>query len=112
MADADDAAVGRLVNDLTVSYTVRELLSRIEERLVRMETRAESVATQADVDAIAAKSAAAIAALADKVDNNIAAVADKVDKLESVRDRMIGAAFAVGALAGGGAGWLANLLSS
>ena len=90
MAESDDAAVGRLVNDLTVSYTVRELLSRIEERLVRMETRAENVATQADVDAIA----------------------DKVDKLESVRDRMMGAAFAIGALAGGGAGWVANLLST
>lgn len=101
MAESDDAAVGRLVNDLTVSYTVRELLSRIEERLVRMETRAENVATQADVDAIADKSTRAVTALA-----------DKVDKLESVRDRMMGAAFAVGALAGGGAGWLANLLST
>ncbi len=101
MSDSDDAAVGRLVNDLTVSYTVRELLSRIEERLVRMETRAEAVPTRADVDAIAEKSTAAVAALA-----------EKVDSLESVRDRMIGAAFAVGALAGGGAGWLANLLST
>lgn len=101
MPGMDEAGVGRLVGDVTVSYTVRELLSRIEERLVRMETRAENVATQADVDAIAQKSTAAVAALAEKVDN-----------LESVRDRMMGAAFAIGALAGGGAGWVANLLSA
>lgn len=86
----DEADVGKLIGDVTVSYTVRELLSRIEERLVRMETKNENVATVAAVDSLA----------------------EKVDKLESVRDRMIGAAFAVGALAGGGAGWLANLLAS
>lgn len=87
-AGAEDPLVAHL-GELTVTYTVRELLERIEERLVRMETRAEDVATKAAVESLA----------------------QKVDQLESVRDRMIGAAFAVGALAGGGAGWIANLLS-
>ncbi len=81
----DEADVGRLLGEVTVSYTVRELLSRIEERQVRQEAQAAA---------------------------EFKALSEKVDKLESVRDRMIGAAFAVGALAGGGAGWVANLLSS
>lgn len=101
MPEMDEAEVGKLLGDVTVSYTVRELLSRIEERLVRMETRAEDVATRASVEA-----------LSQKVDTRVDALAQKVDSLESIRDRMMGAAFAVGALAGGGAGWVANLLSS
>lgn len=81
----DEADLGRLLGEVTVTYTVRELLSRIEERQVRQEAQAAA---------------------------EFKAIRDKVDQLESVRDRMVGAAFAVGALAGGGAGWVANLLTA
>lgn len=85
----DDGEVGRTFGEITISYTVRELLGRIEERLIRMETRTENVATKQDLEALS----------------------EKVDQLESVRDKMMGAAIAVGALAGGGAGWLAQVLT-
>lgn len=98
---ATDQEVGNIVNEITISYTVRELLLRIEERLVRMETRTEAVATKADLEAARVK-----------MESRTEALSEKVDKLESVRDRMMGAAFAVGALAGAGGGWIANLLTA
>lgn len=88
--EMDDGEIGRAIGEVTISYTVRELLMRLEERLIRMETRTEQVATKQDLKALE----------------------EKVDQLESVRDKMMGAAIAVGAIAGGGAGWLAQVLSS
>jgi chaperonin cofactor prefoldin len=97
----DDAEVGRLLGEVAVSYSVKELLSRIEDKVTRLDTKFENVATTAQVTALEVK-----------VEQSIDTLEKKVDNLESVRDRMIGAAFAVGALAGGGAGWIANLLAS
>lgn len=97
----DDAEAGRVLNEITVSYTVRELLSRIEERLVRMETRTEKVALVSDLEAVYVK-----------MSNETNALAKKVDELESARDKLVGFAFAVGALSGGAAGWIANLIGT
>ena len=89
----------RVVEDVAVSYTVRELLGRIEERLIRLEERTNRYATAQDVEDAAGANR-----------ERLEALSVKIDKLESVRDKMMGAAFAVGALAGGGAGWVANLV--
>ena len=97
----DEAEVGRIVGDVSVSYTVRELLSRIEERLVRMETRSESVATTEQVKAVEVK-----------LEHRLEALGQEVDALQSHRDRVLGFAIGLSLAAGGGAGWVANLLAA
>jgi chaperonin cofactor prefoldin len=85
--NVDDGEIGRAVGDITISYTVRELLQRLEERLIRMETRTEQVATKTDLKVLE----------------------DKVDALESYRDKILEAAIAVSALSGGGVAYLMHL---
>ena len=80
----DDTDLGKLVGEVTVTYTVKELLARIEARQIGAEAE-----RKAQIEALSAK----------------------IDDLESSRDRIIGFAFAIGAISGGAAGWLANLLT-
>jgi hypothetical protein len=86
----DEAEVGRLVGDVTISYSVRELLSRIEERQVRTDTKIEQLASLHEVEELARM----------------------VSRHEARWNRMIGAALAVGALAGGASGWLTQVLAA
>lgn len=99
----DEREASRVLAEATVTYGVKELLARMEERLIRIETRGEHYATREDVD----KAAEANRTLIDKL-------AAKIDDLESQRDKVVGAAFAAvaaGAAAGGGTGWLVTLLA-
>lgn len=96
----DDREAARVIGEVTISYTVRELLSRMEERLIRMETRAENYATEESVKE-----------LVNQNRETLEVLGQRLDKLESVRDKAMGFAFAVGALSGGAAGWLANLIT-
>lgn len=79
---------------VAVTYTVKELLARIEAELIRSN----------------AENKAAIESLGREHREAMSELSRKVDKLESVRDKMVGFAFAVGAISGGAAGWLANLI--
>ena len=85
----DEAEVGRLVGDLSISYSVRELLSRIEERQVRTDSKIEQLASRTEVEELARL----------------------VSRHEARWNRMIGAALAVGALAGGASGLLTQVLA-
>lgn len=73
--------------DATVSYSVRDLLARIDERLVRIDERLDTKADRHELENLATK----------------------VDRLETVRDRMIGAAVVL-AVGGGGIGSLVTHL--
>jgi len=85
---ADDAEAGRLLNEVVISFTVRELLTRIEERQVRTDTKIEALASRHEVEQLA----------------------QMVSRHEARWNRMIGAALAVGALAGGASGWLTQVM--
>lgn len=77
------------MNDPTVvMYSVKELLQRVDERLIRIDEKLETKANQAEV----------------------VALAEKIANLEGWRQRVIGAAIALGAVAGGVAGRLVQLL--
>jgi hypothetical protein len=86
----DEAAIGKVVGEVTITYSVRELLSRIEERQVRADERMGNLATRTEVEDLAAK----------------------VALHEARWNRLLGAAIAVGALAGGATGWLAQIISA
>ena len=88
MADGD-AELGRMVSEVTINYTVRELLGRIEERQVRTDERVQQLASRADVEALSVI----------------------VQRHEHRWQRMIGAACALGAVSGGVAGWIVQALS-
>jgi hypothetical protein len=86
---AADAQLGRMVGDLTISYSVRELLSRIEERQIRTDENLAKLATAAEVDKLRMQVAAH----------------------EARWNRVLGAAIAAAVCSGGAAGWLTTLLA-
>jgi hypothetical protein len=87
---ADHAETGRLVSEVAIQYTVRELLARIEDRQIRNDERMSNLATKAEVEAIATK----------------------VAHHEARWNRLIGAALAISALFGGVAGYVASIISA
>ena len=82
--------IGRVVGEAMVAYSVRELLTRIEERIVRLDTRSELAATKDDMSRLA----------------------ERIDRLESARDKLIGFSVAAGLVSGGLSGWIATLLKT
>jgi hypothetical protein len=85
----DDAEVGRMVGEVAISYTVKELLARIEDRQIRLDERIGQLATTAEV-------------------SDLRAI---VDRHEARWNRVLGAAIAVATLSGGAAGWTTTLLT-
>lgn len=86
----DPTEIGNLVSEVAITYTVRELLARIEDRQIRAEERVALLATRQEVEDLARV----------------------VAEHEARWNRLLGAAFAIGALAGGAAGWLAQVITS
>lgn len=86
----DDADLGRAIGEVTISYSVRELLSRIEERQVRTDEKIGQLASSQEVERLA----------------------DVVARHEARWNRVIGASIAVGALAGGAAGWITQVIGA
>jgi tellurite resistance protein len=84
----DDAEIGRVVGEVTISYSVRELLSRIEERQIRTDEKITKLATAEEV----------------------ADLRRDVDRHEARWNRVLGAAIAVAAMTGGAAGWVTALI--
>jgi tellurite resistance protein len=83
-----DAEIGRVVGEVTISYSVRELLSRIEERQIRTDEKITKLATAEEV----------------------ADLRRDVDRHEARWNRVLGAAVAVSVTAGGAAGWISALI--
>lgn len=90
MSTMDDDELGRLVGEVSIRYSVRELLARIEERQVRTDEKISQLATAAEVESLRTM----------------------VDRQEARWNRVIGAAIAVSALVGGAAGWISQLLAT
>jgi hypothetical protein len=89
MAGSDDAELGRVVGEVTISYSVRELLARIEERQIRTDERLSKLATADEVDKLRVQVAAH----------------------EARWNRVLGAAIAAAVCSGGAAGWLTTILA-
>lgn len=81
----DESEAGRIVSEVTIQYSVRELLARIEERQVRQD---------------------------EKVGQALAQLADRVSSHDARWNRLIGAAIAVSTISGAAAGWIANLIAA
>lgn len=88
----EDAELGRQVSELAISYSIKEILSRIEENQHRLDEKVialkDTLATKAEVEALATI----------------------VNRHETRWQRIFGAAMALGALTGGATGWLVNVL--
>jgi hypothetical protein len=78
-----------MVGEVAISYTVKELLARIEDRQIRLDERVGQLSTKTEV----------------------AELRSIVDKHEARWNRVLGAAVAVAALTGGVAGWTTTLLT-
>lgn len=85
-----DDELGRLVNEVSITYSVRELLARIEERQIRTD---EKIATLASAD-------------------EVEKLREVVSRHEARWNRVLGAALGVAAVTGGAAGWLSNMIAS
>lgn len=86
---SDATELGRVVGEVTISYSVRELLSRIEERQIRTDEKITGLAS------------------ADELKRLAAIVAHH----EARWNRVLGAAVAVAAMSGGAAGWVTALVT-
>lgn len=80
--DVDEREAGRLLGDLEVRYTVRELLSRMEQRLIETNSRLDHMEASFD---------------------------KRFREVESFKNKMAGAALMLGLLMGGGVGYMASL---
>jgi len=89
MVAPDDAEIGRMVGDVVISYTVKELLARNDDKLTRLDEKLNHLATAAEVEEL----------------RRI------VDKHEARWNRVLGASLAVAALGGGTAGWITSLMT-
>lgn len=72
-----------------VSYTLREVVERIDERLIRLDEKLDAKASHADV----------------------VELASRVDRLEGARDRLTGVAIALACLAGLAGGGVASAVA-
>lgn len=86
----DEAEVGRVVSDVTIQYSIRELLARTDDRLIRLDEKMGRLAERAEVEKLA----------------------EQVSRHEARWNRMIGASVALGALAGGAAGWITQVIGT
>jgi hypothetical protein len=78
-----------MVGEVAISYTVKELLARIEDRQIRMDVMVGQLVTQDQFTAL-----------------------ERIVNMHEARwNRVLGAAIAVAAMTGGAAGWITTLLS-
>jgi len=85
----------------TVSYPLRDILREIREELAAINIKLDDKASRSDVLELKAR-----------LDAEVADLTSRVDQLESIRDRLIGVALAMGGVAGGVASVVANSLGA
>ena len=85
----------------TVSYPLRDILREIREELSAINIKLDDKASRSDVLELKAR-----------LDAEVADLTSRVDQLESIRDRLIGVALAMGGVAGGVASVVANSLGA
>ena len=90
MPAPDESEMGRVFADVTIQYSIRELLARTDDRLIRLDEKMSQLASRAEVEKLA----------------------EQVSRHEARWNRMIGASVALGALAGGAAGWVTQVLGA
>lgn len=81
----------------TVSYPLRDILREIREELAAINIKLDDKASRSDLLELKAR-----------LDAEVADLTSRVDQLESIRDRLIGVALAMGGVAGGVASVVAN----
>jgi len=85
----------------TVSYPLRDILREIREELAAINIKLDDKASRSDLLELKAR-----------LDAEVADLTSRVDQLESIRDRLIGVALAMGGVAGGVASVVANSLGA
>lgn len=85
----------------TVSYPLKDILREIREELAAINIKLDDKASRSDVLELKAR-----------LDAEVADLTSRVDQLESIRDRLIGVALAMGGVAGGVASVVANSLGA
>src|SRR5690606_26128714 len=91
----------RAMTEPTVSYPLRDILREIRQELAAINIKLDDKASRSDVLELKAR-----------LDAEVADLTSRVDKLESIRDRLIGVALAMGGVAGGVASVVANSLGA
>jgi hypothetical protein len=86
---ADDAELGKLVGEVAVSYSVKELLARIEERQIRQDEKMTLLASAEEV----------------------AQLRRQVERHEARWNRVLGAAIGISLVAGGVGSAIFNLVT-